>query len=51
MIKVEFKSGGLAPKAQEVVTDGFARHTSEHLAPHFAKERLNWLAYDENQSL
>ena len=41
--------GPLSEQDQQVITDGFQRHSAERAAPPFHKERLNWLAYEENR--
>ncbi|MBM5822052.1 MAG: GNAT family N-acetyltransferase [Cyanobacteria bacterium K_Offshore_surface_m2_011] len=51
MIDVQLKTGVLAPDEQQILTDGFAQHTEQCEAPHFRKERLNWLAYEGQNHL
>ncbi len=51
MVDVKIKNGELTPGEQETITAGFARHTEQCGAPGFKKERLNWLAYEAENSL
>lgn len=51
MIEIELKSGELDPAEQNVITAGFVRHTQHNSAPLFEKQRINWLAYDDNRSV
>ena len=49
MIGIEFKANDLTPDEQRVVTEGFARHSTERSAPDFNKRRVSWVAVDSNQ--
>lgn len=51
MIKFEFATGEIGSEKQAIITAGFSRHTHQHSAPPFAKERLNWSAYNEHAAL
>ena len=47
-IDIEFRSGRLTSLEQSVVSDGFHAHSEGQQAPAYDKERVNWLASDEN---
>jgi len=51
MIEVKFKEGDLTSNERLVITKGFARHSDEWEAPHFKKQRINWLAYDTQDDM
>lgn len=51
MIEIKFRSGDLPAGHQEIITSGFDRHTTNQSAPKFEKRRLNWLAYNTENTL
>jgi len=49
MINVRFSIGHLDEIQQQLLATGFELHTKESLAPSFQKDRINWLAYEDNE--
>jgi GNAT superfamily N-acetyltransferase len=50
-VDIEFRSGGLTASEQSVVSAGFQTHTEEQAAPEYRKERVKWLAFDEQNDI
>ena len=48
---IEFRKEGLTASEQSVVAIGFQKHSDEQGAPEYEKERVKWLAFDEQKSL
>ena len=48
---IEFRKEGLTPSEQSVVAAGFQEHGDEQGAPEYEKERVKWLAFDEQKNL
>ncbi len=46
-----FRDGGLSPDEQDIVSAGFAQHTSENGAPRFYKHHLSWVAKIDEKKL
>lgn len=51
MSNFKFTTGELPHDEHLVISRGFERHTAAHSAPRFEKHRLNWLAYDNANTL
>ncbi len=47
----EFHKGDLTASEQSVVSAGFHTHSEEQSAPEYKKERVKWLAFDEQKQL
>jgi len=50
-IDIEFRRGKLTSSEQLVVSEGFRTHSERQDAPEYAKERVNWLALDQDDVL
>lgn len=50
-VNIEFRPGNLTPSEQSVVSGGFRTHTKEQDAPEYKKERVKWLAADEQNDI
>ena len=50
-MEVNFLYGYLNDNQQQIVTAGFTNHTNEHFAPKYQRDRMNWLAYEDNDLL
>lgn len=51
MNEIKFRIGDLLSSEQEIINDGFAKHSSLRSAPLFQKNRLNWLMHNEQKDL
>jgi GNAT superfamily N-acetyltransferase len=51
MIKFKFSCGNLSEHDQQIVSNGFDRHSKSQSAPQFVKSRLKWLAYTADNTL
>ena len=50
-VDIEFRRGELTSSEQSVVSEGFRAQTEEHDAPEYRKERVKWLAFDEQNDI
>lgn len=48
---IEVHKGDLTASEQSVVSAGFHTHAEEQSAPKYKKERVKWLAFDEQKKL
>ena len=51
MVGLRFKTGALLVEEQNIIQAGFDRHSALQSAPSFEKSRLNWLVYNDENSL
>lgn len=51
MVRIEFKTGSLAPEQQSIATSGLASHTETNAAPPYEKTTAAWLAYDDEEKI
>jgi len=51
MIEIKFSNGHLNDSQQQIVTSGLENHSEENSAPKYQKDRINWLAYENNELL
>jgi GNAT superfamily N-acetyltransferase len=51
MLDIKFKNRNLSSDEQQKITAGFEKHSDQWGAPHFEKERINWVIYDEQANL
>ena len=50
-VDIEFRRGDLTSSEQSVVSEGFQAHAEEQDAPEYKKERVKWLAFDEQNDI
>ena len=50
-VNIEFGIGGLTASEQSVVSAGFDSHSRGQSAPDYIKERIKWLALDEQEDI
>lgn len=50
-MNIAFARGELSAAEQALVSEGFERHAGQLDAPHYEKERVKWLANDEDGDL
>ena len=50
-VNIEFGCGALTAAEQSVVSAGFLSHSEERAAPDYRKERVKWLALDEQKDI
>jgi GNAT superfamily N-acetyltransferase len=51
MLDIKFKNGNLSSDEQQKITAGFEKHSDQWGAPHFGKERINWVIYEKQENL
>lgn len=50
-VSIEFDRTALSASEQAVISEGFLAHSLEHDAPEYNKERIKWLATDDQDAI
>ena len=50
-MNIEFHRGDLTDAEQAVVSEGFRTHSDEQAAPDYDKQRVKWLAFDDQKNV
>ena len=50
-VNIEFRQGDLTSSERSAVSAGFHTHAEEQGAPEYKKDRVTWLAYDEQRDI
>ncbi|MEL7537306.1 MAG: GNAT family N-acetyltransferase [Pseudomonadota bacterium] len=50
-MRIDFYSGELTKREQQIVADGFRAHSERRAAPQYRRDRFKWLGLDDDDEL